>query len=656
MSRKTSKWIWYYGDFEIRHSLKLHIRRQERNVILPAFWRLDDCYHNVHFKKEVHLEKPEEIRIFAKGVGNVLIDGARYAFEAPIMLGAGTHTISVYVANDSGLPCMYVSGDTIVSDESWLAAYHANGWVNAGCMACYTDEKSDPEQFVFNYSKIFPVETRTYPNGILYDFGKETFGKLLFNKVNADITIVYGESEEEALDTENIYIFDRVRVGDELQETPTRAFRYIFIFSESKQIDALDFTVLHEYIPLKEKGSFRCSDEMLNEIWNVSVNTFHLNSREFYLDGIKRDRWVWSGDALQSYMVNKYLFFDEEIIRRTIIALRGKDPVEQHINTILDYSFYWIISVYDYYEMSLDQDFVRFIYPRMKSLMDFCLSRLDENGFAQGIDDDWVFVDWSEIDKTGAVCAEQILLLRCLEVMAKCSAFLGEMNTPYLNIAKELRLKIDRFFWNDDKGAFIDSFESGKMNITRHANIFALLFGYASERQKESIIKNVLLNDNVKPITTPYFKFYELEAMCEIGDIVYITEQIKKYWGGMLSMGATSFWEKYDPALPKEKQFDMYGVKYDKSLCHAWGASPIYLIGKYYLGVKPTSPGYETFEVRPNLGGLEWMEGIVPLKDGSVSVKFKDQILEVTADKDGGTLIFNSKKYKLEKKVPLIIK
>ena len=38
----------------------------------------------------------------------------------------------------------------------------------------------------------------------------------------------------------------------------------------------------------------------------------HLTTREFFIDGIKRDRWVWSGDAIQSYLMNYYLFFDNE--------------------------------------------------------------------------------------------------------------------------------------------------------------------------------------------------------------------------------------------------------------------------------------------------------------------------------------------------------
>ena len=46
--------------------------------------------------------------------------------------------------------------------------------------------------------------------------------------------------------------------------------------------------------------------------------------------------------------------------------------------------------------------------------------------------------------------------------------------------------------------------------------------------------------------------------------------------------------------------------RFGKSLCHAWGASPVYLLGRYFLGVVPTSPGFATYDVKPNLGGLDW--------------------------------------------------
>lgn len=635
-----SKWIWYYGDFELRHSLLLHTRRDEYDYMFPPFWRIDDCRHNVRFKKEIMLEKRSKITVYARGTGHVELDGKRFPLGSELVLESGAHTVIIYVMNAEGLPCAYVDGD-IESDETWLASDYGK-WTGAGCSDAYTDSCDDPNIFKFSYEQIEPVSETAVNGGVLYDFGRETFAKLVFDDVNGETHIYYGESAAEATDTDNAYLRECVTEPCELK---SRAFRYLYITGGGTH----SFKAYYEYLPLEYKGSFRCSDELINKIWSVAAYTFHLNSREFFLDGIKRDRWVWSGDAYQSHLINRYLFNDAEISKRTILALRGNDPIEKHINTIVDYSFYWIISIYDYYMTTGDGDFIKRIYPKMESLMDFCISRLDKNGFVSKVDDDWIFIDWAEIDKMGAVCAEQMLYLKSLETMAMCGELLNIDNTEYKTVAEEFKRKINEYFWNEEKGAFIDSFESGKNNVSRHANIFALLFGYADEKQRESIIKNVLQNENVPGIKTPYFKFYELEAMCQTGDIKAITDQIRSYWGGMLSEDATSFWEEYDPKVTGNEKYKMYGDKFGKSLCHAWGASPVYLMGRYYMGVTPTSAGYETFEVKPDHGGLEWFEGTVPVGDGQVSVQFKDGCFEVYTDKDGGVLVCNNVKYPLIK-------
>ena len=110
-----------------------------------------------------------------------------------------------------------------------------------------------------------------------------------------------------------------------------------------------------------------------------------LNTREFFIDGIKSDRWVWSGDAYQSYLMNYYLYFDNPTVTRTMLALRGKDPVTGHINTIMDYTFYWFLGIYDYYLYTGDKTFIQQFYPRMQSLMEYCLGRRNKNGLMQGL-------------------------------------------------------------------------------------------------------------------------------------------------------------------------------------------------------------------------------------------------------------------------------
>ena len=61
------------------------------------------------------------------------------------------------------------------------------------------------------------------------------------------------------------------------------------------------------------------------------IHILALTSREFVIDGIKRDRWVWAGDTFQSELMSFYSFFDKETMKRTIGALLGKDCFEQDV-------------------------------------------------------------------------------------------------------------------------------------------------------------------------------------------------------------------------------------------------------------------------------------------------------------------------------------
>ena len=280
--------------------------------------------------------------------------------------------------------------------------------------------------------------------------------------------------------------------------------------------------------------------------------------------------------------------------------------------------------------------------------MSFVETRLNDKGFIIGRETDWVFVDWANFDKKGALFAEQILFWKSYKTMAEVAKLLDEPYEEYLTLADNLYKSINEYFWNDEKGAFIDGYESGVNHVTRHGNIFALHFDFATPYQKERIITSVIRNPEVAAIATPYFKFYELMSLAETGDLDSVTSEIIRYWGGMVSLGATTFWEKYDPQIDKSLEGKKFGPsKFFVSRCHAWGAGPIYLFGRYYLGVYPTSPGYKTFNVEPNLSTLGFVKGSVPINDGVVSVNLNEEFLSVTSEVEGGTLIWKGERYPL---------
>jgi len=567
------------------------------------------------------------------------------------LLPAGKHTLAFLVENYKSVPSILIQGENIFTDESWLVTNQDKKYYNAAS-GLFRDPHYPPSTFHLSLTQVSSKVIDKTQNSMLVDFGKETFGKVIAEKVigKGKLKLFYGETKQEALAGVLAETYDYIDVNTETalnDTTETRAFRFInAVWDKTVNID--NISALYEYLPVQSRGSFECSDSLINQIYRTSLYTLHLNTREFHLDGIKRDRWVWSGDAYQSYLMNFYTFFDQEVNKRTINALRGHDPVETHINTILDYSFYWMIGIYDNYFYSGDTSFVRQVYPRMKTLMEFCIGRANKNGFVEGLPGDWVFIDWAPIEKSGEVSFEQLLFCRSLETMAKCAELVNDRQDAerYSKLSASLKQKITDTFWSDRKEAFLHSRVNGVLSqeVTRYTNMFAILFDYVDSQKKQMIKENVILNDSVLKITTPYMKFYELAALCEINEKEKVMQFVKDYWGGMIKLGATTIWEAYDPAQTGDDHYAMYGRPFGKSLCHAWGANPVYLFGKYLLGVKPLSPGYKSYLVEPSLAGLQWIKGKVPTPDGNIEVYADKKIMKVKTVEGTGILRLHSKR------------
>ena len=666
-------WIWYPGDFEVWLGNRFNNRRTERGALFPPFWKQDSHWVTVEFSNAFSLEKDETITISCEGQFNLMLDGklqsmiGRNTFTVP----AGEHKLNLKVWNQATPPALFIEGETVFTDSSWLATYEDKIWIDENGVAhgsgiymhaaSWNFNRIDTPPSCYSLERIAqdPVLSEEKGRGILYDFGKETFGYLKVHGLKGTVHIYYGESAEEALDKEHCETLDVLSDGE--PELGSKAFRFVYI-EKTDDSSYERVSMDYEYAPFdtSHSGRFECSDDLLNRIWKVGAYTMDLTTREFFMDGIKRDRWTWSGDAIQSYLMNYYLRFDTACVKRTIRQLRGKDPVTSHVNTIMDYTFYWIISVYDYYLYTGDVEFVREIYPRMQSLMEYVGKRTNSDGMAEGQPDDWIFVDWVDfpMHKRGALAFEQILLCKAYFAMANCAEVLYKHpleNPPqgsidaddhglnyavdhdiYYTLAHHLKDRIDTCFWDEETQAYLHAIEDGELNrqVTRFPNMFAIIYDLVDDDRKKEIMHHVMLNASIERITTPYMRFYELEALCQMGFQTQVLDEVRNYWGGMIREGATTFWEKYVPEEKGREHLAMYGRPYGKSLCHAWGASPVYLFGKYYLGVKPLKAGYKEYEVRPVLGGLQWLRGAVPTPFGLIHVFMDQQTLTVRIEGD----------------------
>ena len=61
-------------------------------------------------------------------------------------------------------------------------------------------------------------------------------------------------------------------------------------------------------------------------------------------------------------------------------------------------------------------------------------------------------------------------------------------------------------------------------------------------------------------------------------------------------------------------------LTFDRSDCHAWGASPNYELFRTVLGVEPTAPRFKRVRIAPHPNGLTNISGSVPSPYGAIQV------------------------------------
>ncbi|MCK9160875.1 MAG: alpha-L-rhamnosidase, partial [Bacteroidaceae bacterium] len=115
---------------------------------------------------------------------------------------------------------------------------------------------------------------------------------------------------------------------------------------------------------------------------------------------------------------------------------------------------------------------------------------------------------------------------------------------------------------------------------------------------------------------------------------------ISEYWGAMLDLGATTFWEDFnmewvpnaariDELVPEGKTdvHKTYGdfcyKGYRHSFCHGWASGPTSWLSEYVLGVKILKPGCKEVLIEPHLGNLKWVKGTYPTPYGVIKIFHK---------------------------------
>jgi alpha-L-rhamnosidase len=368
-------------------------------------------------------------------------------------------------------------------------------------------------------------------------------------------------------------------------------------------------------------GSFKCSDERLNKIWETGAYTVHLNMQDYLWDGIKRDRLVWLGDMHPEVSVINSVFGYNEVVPKSLDITRDVTPVNEWMNGISSYSMWWILIHEEWYLHHGNLDYLKQQKPYLTALLRRLATYVDADG--RETLDGMRFLDWPTFENKIAVHEGlQAMMTLTMESGSRLADILGDPEIFELctGTAQRLRKHLPE--------------ASGRKSP-------AALLSIAGFRDPAEVSNNVLKKDGPADLST-FYGFYVINALAKSGDIDTGLDFISQYWGGMLDVGATTFWEDFDlawtkdagridePVAPGKK--DLHGdfgahcyVGFRHSFCHGWAGGPTAWLSKNVLGVTPVSPGSAKVRIAPNLGRLAWAEGSYPTPKGPIHVRHDKQ-------------------------------
>lgn len=464
---------------------------------------------------------------------------------------------------------------------------------------------------------------------ILVDFGCEIAGGIEFTTQydlsvsSSKLHIVFGESVSEALSTlgeKNSGNFHSVR-DTVIDVVPYSQFNFGSTGFRFVKIEAVDSDVgirtLNARMVTRDAeliGSFECSDELLNKIWQTSVYTVYLNMQEYLYDGIKRDRLVWAGDMYPEVRTILCAFGDNDVIKNTLDYAKNECNESLWMNKIPSYTLWWIKIHRDLYYYSGDidylkdqEEFIEKVFDKLK----FCISDSGEVNF------DRYFTDWSTEGTEDIHLSFRSCLLMGVSVIEDIFNVLKNDKAKECN---ELKIKIRKII--------------PECHGSKQAAGMSAFSGLCDPKK---VNDEVLKSDPLKGLSA-FYGYFVLMARAMADDTEGALDLIRNYWGKMIELGATTFWEDFDVEWAKNAspitdvvpvgKDDIHGdfgrfcyKGYRHSLCHGWSSGPAPFMTEYILGVKIMEPGCKVVKIEPDLCGLSYAKGTVPTPYGDIKIR-----------------------------------
>lgn len=340
--------------------------------------------------------------------------------------------------------------------------------------------------------------------------------------------------------------------------------------------------------------------QIFRDIVRVSENTLRDCTQGVYEDGPKRDQRLWMGDLYLEALANNASFQEYDVTKRCLYLLAGlsnpdngllySNLVEyptphQQLTFFVDYALSYTLTLSDYYDATGDTETANDLWEVAKNQVLTIIDKaIDENYLYsntsyqfEGMLFTMVFFDWAPVtlDTHAAIQSYLCYVADRLYSLAVKLGKTDEVKTLPATV-KKLRAAGRKAYW-DAKNKKVVSGAEKQTSYT--CTSWAVLADLLNAKEAQAAIKNVMADESAITPGTPYANHFLVDAMIHCGMYDEARQYVEDYWGGMVKLGADTFWEYY---VPDNHLFSSYnGYTLLNSYCHAWSCTPVYFIVNY---------------------------------------------------------------------------
>lgn len=375
-------------------------------------------------------------------------------------------------------------------------------------------------------------------------------------------------------------------------------------------------------------GSLITDEPFFNKLIKKAERTLYVNMRDIFMDCPDRERSQWWGDVV--IQLNEVFYtFDiraHALIKKAIDQLVGWQSTANALSSPLPIELptQSLASVSDgfwtYYMHTGDINTIKNAYPAVKDYLNLWSMNdisglINQRGENSGrVDREKLIWNWDDHGKNLGENIDRRIIwntwyYHALSIARKMAIVTGNDNDTiqYSQRMKSIQENFDRIFWDKKLNRYRSSDYKGLTDD--RANAMAVYVGLAGE-DKYKYIRDQLIEVTESSV---YMEKYIIEALYKMGYISDAMKRMKTRYNEMVNdTYTTTLWEHYvsrdDPG---------------NSWNHGWSGWPHTLLAQYNAGVKPIIPGYDSYSVKPLMGGFDEISLIVPSVKGEISVDIK---------------------------------